>query len=247
MAELRPDAWRMEELLYSADRSTLCPGSVKNIAKKRPVTDILTWIECFSVMSAIIAAKFPERASHLFAYQRTIVRASQLFEGPAWVNYDAQFRRKASMTKSWEWGSSDTALYNECFTGRAKAKTYCRFCYSDTHADRYCPLTTPAHYSPVGIHSQWGNEQHFYNNRRPITAQPNLRPGADTGDNAKKVVELCGRFNKSSGNECTFLDCRYAHICSRCTQGPHPASRCPGPRPQGPRQRRFPLLPQPST
>ncbi len=120
MAEMRPDAWRMEELMYAGQSDTpSCPAGSRGVNRKRPVTDIVTWMECFSVMAAIITAKAPERAPHLFAYQRLIVRASQSFEGPAWVSYDAQFRRKASLTRSWEWGTPDSPLYNECFTGQS--------------------------------------------------------------------------------------------------------------------------------
>ncbi len=142
MAELLPDVWRMEELMFS-NQSQTCPGVVRAVNRKRPVTDILTWVECFSVLAAIVTAKSPERAGHLFAYQRSIVRASQLFEGPAWVSYDSQFRWKASLTGSWDWGVSDTALYNECFTGRARAKQYCRICFSDDRWPHLVPGGQP--------------------------------------------------------------------------------------------------------
>ena len=228
MAELLPDAWRMEELMFTSQSAQTCPGAVRAANRKRPVTDILTWVECFSVLAAIVTAKCPERAGHLFAYQRSVVRASQLFEGPAWVSYDSQFRRKASLTGSWEWGVSDTALYNECFTGRAKTKQYCRICLSDGHMERHCPLATPTTGQPAPV---------MPTVPRPPFQQTEQEPNRRAD---RKVVELCGRFNKYTGNDCTFNDCRFAHICSRCLQGPHPASRCPGPRPtqsQGTRQR----------
>ena len=41
------------------------------------MTDILTWIDCFSVMAVVLTTKHPERAVHLFAYQHTIVKAMQ--------------------------------------------------------------------------------------------------------------------------------------------------------------------------
>ena len=34
----------------------------------------------------------------------------------------------------------DTALYNECFTGRAKVRAHSRVCFSDSHLKRSCPL-----------------------------------------------------------------------------------------------------------
>ena len=89
MAELRPDSWRMEELLYLQPLAPgQCPASLPR-PRKKPVTDILTWVECFSVMAAMITSRFPDKAPQLFAYLRMIVRASQTFEGPAWVSYDS--------------------------------------------------------------------------------------------------------------------------------------------------------------
>ena len=143
MAELRPDSWRMRKLFYSADWPLLCPNSYRNISNNHSVTDILAWIGCFSVMATVHTAKDPERAVHLFAYQHTIVKASQLFDGPAWVHYDAQFHRKMSLSKSWEWGDTDNALYNECFTSRAEVRAHCRVCLSDSHTERACSLVTP--------------------------------------------------------------------------------------------------------
>ena len=239
MAEMRPDAWRMEELMYAGQSDTpSCPAGSRGVNRKRPVTDIVTWMECFSVMAAIITAKAPERAPHLFAYQRLIVRASQSFEGPAWVSYDAQFWHKASLTRSWEWGTPDSPLYNECFTGRAKPKLHCRLCLSDGHVDRACPLATP---NQVGLSPGPAGGDYPYS-----TAPQGRRP--DTTGAGKRVVELCGKFNKFSGNACNFNDCRFAHICSRCMVAPHPASRCPvGGRAQGNsyNQQRYPLLPHP--
>ena len=84
MAEMRPVAWRMEELTYARQSDApSCPAGSRGANRKRMVTDIVPWMEYFSVMAAIITAKGDERAPHLFAYQRLIVRASQSFEGPA--------------------------------------------------------------------------------------------------------------------------------------------------------------------
>ena len=178
--------------------------------RKRPVTDIGTWVECFSVMAAIITLKYPEKAPQLFSYLRMITRASLTFEGPALVSYDAQFRRRAAFGKSWDWGTVDSSLYNECFTGRAKVKILCKHCLSDSHTDCQCPLAAQV----------------------PSQASQTPTPPAKTrfpSLGQTRSVELCGLFNKPSGNCCTFSSCRYAHICSLCHLGPHPASTCSKP------------------
>ena len=110
---------------------------------RSPFTDILTWTEFFSTMEEVITTKDPGKAPQLFAYLRTIVRASQTFEGLTWMAYDTQCRCRAAATKSWDWGTTDTSLYNECFTGRARAKALCKLCASESHVDQQCPLATP--------------------------------------------------------------------------------------------------------
>ncbi len=243
MAEMRPDAWRMEELMYAGQSDTpSCPAGSRGANRKRPVTDIVTWMECFSVMAAIITAKASERAPHLFAYQRLIVRASQSFEGLAWVSYDAQFRRKASLTRSWEWGTPDSPLYNDSTNasqgGRSQSYIVV-FAYQTATSTGHA--SSPATPNQVGLSPGPAGGDYPYS-----TAPQGRRP--DTTGAGKRVVELCGKFNKFSGNACNFNDCRFAHICSRCMVAPHPASRCPvGGRAQGNsyNQQRYPLLPHP--
>ena len=46
-----------------------------------PVTDISQWHERYCLMAAILATRFPHKASELFAYQVSIVRAEQNYEG----------------------------------------------------------------------------------------------------------------------------------------------------------------------
>ena len=165
--------------------------------------------------AGMITSRFPDKAPQLFAYLRMIVRASQTFEGPAWVSYDSQFHRKAALVKSWDWGSPDTALYNECFTGRAKLKVLCKHCLSDTHTEQQCPL---ASHATTHVATQLSPSLNPPGKTRPL-------PSGQT-----RSVELCGLFNKSTGNSCTYSNCRYAHICSLCRLGPHPASSCTKPR-----------------
>ena len=102
MAELRPDSWRMEELLYLQSGDMAAPTPGRMTTGRKPVTDILTWMECFSSMAAVITSKHPEKAQHLFAYQRAIISASQRFDPAAWVAYVSRYRRKAAMTRSFE-------------------------------------------------------------------------------------------------------------------------------------------------
>ena len=42
---------------------------------RAPITGILGWTECFALMAAVIAEKFPDKAPQLFAYLRRIIHS----------------------------------------------------------------------------------------------------------------------------------------------------------------------------
>ena len=50
-----------------------------------------------------------------------------------------QFRREALARKDLNWPITDSRLYNEAFTGRAKAVARCSFCLREDHASAVCP------------------------------------------------------------------------------------------------------------
>ena len=52
-------------------------------SRSTPVTDILVWTECFSLMAAVLAESFPDKAPQLLVYLRRIVHAARNFQGKA--------------------------------------------------------------------------------------------------------------------------------------------------------------------
>ena len=132
MSELLPDSWRLQE------ESKQCWHHHRTQSKRGPVNDILLWLECYAAMVATLSTKFPHKMPELIAYQRTILRAHRSFIGEGWVVYDSCYRHKASVTKSLDWGIVDFTLYNETFTGHAKAIARCRYCSSEHHSTRDC-------------------------------------------------------------------------------------------------------------
>lgn len=210
MRELLPESWHTEEAKESCCRTP------------RPrrgglVTDITLWTECYASLVAVLTTKYPEKAPHFMDYMRTIVRASRTFEGSAWASYDAAYRRRAANLRSLHWAKGNSALFNEAFAGRGKILARCVHCLAETHESKDCFYAPqeelPPHKQPRPA-SGWG-----------------LGAGAGrlsraSGSGSPGGVELCGLFNKPTGNHCTFRWCRYAHICARCRRGPHPAAEC---------------------
>ena len=61
--------------------------------KPRQVTDIFTWMQCFTTYVSVLGPAYPEVIPELMAYAATIIRVSQDFAGLAWQRYDSGFRR----------------------------------------------------------------------------------------------------------------------------------------------------------
>ena len=197
MAVLVPDSWRFQD-----EEQNKCCHQNRHL-RRRPVTDILLWIECYASMVAVLSSGFPQKTPELMAYQKTIVRAYRSFSGDEWVTYDSCYRRKAAVTKSLDWGEVDFTLYNETFTGRAKPIARCKFRLSEHHISSECTYAPemPSH-KPESVTS--------------------ARLHYDTG---KSYIPTCHLFNNKAENICRFNPCRFGHGCIVC-QGAHPASQC---------------------
>ena len=77
---------------------------------KRLITDLSTWCQCFSIFSAIITTKYPERMPSLMAYLATIAKASARYKWPSWVVYDLNFRQEAADSGNTDWSKIDPGL-----------------------------------------------------------------------------------------------------------------------------------------
>ena len=104
-----------------------------------PIQDISQWVERFALMAGVLTSRFPDKAPELFAYMATITRAERNFQPGAWVAYDRQYRREALARKDLCWSRTDSTLYSEAFTGRAKIVPRCEYCLQDNHIATYCP------------------------------------------------------------------------------------------------------------
>ena len=109
------------------------------------------------------------------AYQRTIIKAQRCFVGDGWVTYDSTHRQASAASKSLDWGLIDFSLYNETFTGRARAIIRCRYCLSEHHDSKECAD------APV-------------NEDRPLPDK-----GRSNGD-GKKPQEICRFYNDQQKN-----------------------------------------------
>ena len=131
MAELLPECL-----------STQCEGDDQSNAtksKRKTITTILEWMQCFGIYTAIISHKEPHRVVDLLGYQHLIIQAHQEYQGDCWLSYDWQFRLRAAANPSNSWSVIDTTLWNLVFSGRGSAKL-CNLCFSTSHSSKDCDL-----------------------------------------------------------------------------------------------------------
>ncbi len=171
-------------------------------ARRRPIKDINTWIQCFTVYVAVRAKKSPEVVPEMLVYLLTIMRAQKEFEEPAWRLYDVAFREKAASTRNTQWSKIDPHLYNQVFTGRARRVTFCTHCQATTHTSEECKEAPPRKKVAVSGETGWGP-----------SGSPSVE--ADTG--------ICWQFNQGF---CEYQpNCRFKHVCSACRRK-HPFVTC---------------------
>ena len=234
MADLRPDAWLIPSDLEG-------DSSIQKLFRRRkqPVTDIVTWVQCYTALVSVLVEAYPQYTKHFLSYLSTIVSKSS-FKNLSWVAYDAAYRRKAANMKSLCWGVIDVNLYTTWFSGLGQMPS-CSHCLSSDHESRYCPSTpffgqfqeAPALGSYPGFQTGHQATPTWAPFPQQAAAQLPTQPSApQAAANFQAPMqflpdrEICGKFNTRGGSTCTHNPCRYDHRCKTCG-GPHPASQCP--------------------
>ena len=82
--------------------------------KKRVVeiTDIMTWVEAFSIFCLVLCQSYPSRWRDLTQYKLLIIQTAKRFQGKSWLNYDIAFRKEAAATGSTDWSRMNADLFN---------------------------------------------------------------------------------------------------------------------------------------
>ena len=154
--------------------------------KRRQVANILEWVQCFSVFTAVRTQKCPEKTQDLLGYLAPIVEARMEYEGDGWLGYDRRFRQNAAASLDTTWARIDPTLWNMAFVGQAKVSR-CKHCFSLTHTATDCNWAP----SPSTL--------------KPYTPRP-------TG--SSRPSKICYEWNHSPSQTCPFPACRYQHICT---------------------------------
>ena len=205
LTELLPAKGRTRALSAQLEGQKVLLQTADYLQAKRLTPDIGTWLQCFSLYTAVVLTKFPERSTPLMLYAATIAKLSQKFVWPSWVVYDNSYRQEAAEAERSDWSKIDASLHAQCFNGMSvSTEGWCSLCHSVEHLSHSCPLKPRESAAQV---------------RRPLpySAPPPKR--------LREATPICGNYNKNNGN-CTFMPkCNYRHVCRRC-HGPHPEAKC---------------------
>ena len=111
LADLLAENIRAQEAephTYLDGKLLVAPG------KKRVVeiTDILTWIQAFTIYQWIVCSTYPSRWQDTIQYKLLILHTASQFPGPAWLNYDTAFRKDAAASLLADWSKMNLDLYN---------------------------------------------------------------------------------------------------------------------------------------
>ena len=75
--------------------------------KRRQMTNILEWVQCFNIYLAVILVKSPSRIRDLLGYQTLIFQASMEYKGDGWLGYDCRFCLNAAADPDMVWARLD--------------------------------------------------------------------------------------------------------------------------------------------
>jgi len=180
MTELLPEKLgQMEEEQSSSDKK----DKKRNKAK---ISSVAQWGECFNAYITVVNQHQPERMSDLLSYASLILRASRMYQGEGWIQYDRNFRKKAAAFPSLSWGNIDNSLWTMAFCS-ATPRQHCKLCFSVDHSTEECEEYKPP-------------------SQPKVETQSGQAPYASSND-------ICQKWNWLS---CTFASCKYRHVCLEC-------------------------------
>ena len=185
--------------------------------RRRQITDVDTWVQCFAVYIGVMSHKYPEAVPELLAYMILIVRSSREFAELTWARYDTEYRRHAANSGNRQWSRINPSMYAVHFTGKAQASTpRCELCASVFHLAKDCPFSTKTEMEKT---------------LEAVLSACTSRAGgsvtpANPGSTDRESNEVCRKWNDE---RCNYQWCRYRHVCLS-GGGAHPVKHCPSDR-----------------
>lgn len=104
------------------EKLVVLPGFEVSQTRKKPVANIVMWVQCFAKYTAAMAKHFPDCTPGFMSHMLTVMKAFSEVEEPAWRLYDEAYREKMASTGNRAWLGMDVALYQELCGSRPRRK-----------------------------------------------------------------------------------------------------------------------------
>ena len=104
------------------EKLVVLPGFEVSQTRKKPVSNIILWVQCFARYTAAMAKHFPECTPGFMSHMLTVMKAFREVEDPAWWLYDEAYREKMASTGTRAWPGMDVALYQELCGSRPRRR-----------------------------------------------------------------------------------------------------------------------------
>ena len=114
MQDFRPRS-TLSQSFADSDTQTLLalPGFELASPRRKPIDNIITWVQCFSRYTAAMAQQYPKCVPGFMSHMLTVLKAYNEAEFPGWREYDHAFRDKMASTGVKVWTGMDVSLYQE--------------------------------------------------------------------------------------------------------------------------------------
>jgi len=94
---------------FASERSTSCHSKVPE------VSNIIEWVQCFSIFIAVVHHSQPDCTPELLGYQNLIMQTSILGQEGCWILYDRSFCLNASALRLQHWSTIDITVWHLVF------------------------------------------------------------------------------------------------------------------------------------
>ena len=170
------------------------------------VMDILTWIRCFSLYIAVMAAKRHDLVAPMTSHMHTVMRLQAMYGGMSWIQYDWRSRREMNAEGVESWQKRDPWQLLSCLPGTTRMED----CFT-LHTDLPGPVQQ--------VKQQPGSGGIY-----PMSSKGQFFTPAGR---RRRVNRVCPLFNKSRAG-CHYGDeCIFGHRCSVCKKEDHGKYACP--------------------
>ena len=136
MAELLKDNMEAERRRMLSD-SAFPPTHFTNRPVWREIPDMLSWLQCFSLYTAVVASKYPEKAK---AYQATLIGEARRWGGRGWLLYDSAFHQQITSFDAVDFSKINQSLYSTTFLAYGAGAKFCPECMMADHSQEECAL-----------------------------------------------------------------------------------------------------------